>query len=247
MSTSPILAKPLELYGLPGIIKTESTHPGHLRTIWGKLRNITDPWLLSRLLMLASDPLLGEQWGSYRKIATSLVHRLELREKPEIFRKLAPGTGLFGLLVAHVLGERYRIVVEPAIEIGSTGPLYFDYAIGFMRRGELDLRAIVEVKRLSSTSNLAKYVQDSLTNFIELNNAIIESHTSLLSIKYIFHVHLIGNLARYHDYAKGFIKALEMVAKHSLSNMSFIMTSGEDYILFSEELKKEVKGILSGP
>jgi len=244
MSTSPILAKPLELYGLPGIIRTESAHPGHLKTIWGKLRNITNLWLLSRLLMLASDPFLNKRWGSYRRIATSLVHHLELREKPEIFCKLAPGTGLFSLLIAHALRERYQVIVEPAIEISPKGPLYFDYAIGFTRRRMFDLHAIVEVKRLSSTSNLANYIRTSLNNFIELNDAVMEFHQSP-PIAYALHIHLIGDLAEYRNHARGFIKALEAIARYRLANMYFLMTSDRDYTLFSEELRRELQGVLS--
>ena len=195
--------------------------------------------------MLASDPLLDKRWGSYRRIAASLVRRLELREKPEIFRKLAPGTGLFGLLIAHALKEQYRVIVEPAIEVGSTGPLYFDYAIGFMRRGIFDLHAIVEVKRLSSTSNLANYVRTSLDNFIELNDAVMESHPSPF-IKYVLHVHLIGDLVRYCDHARGFVKALETAVKYRLASMYFIMTSDGDYTFFSKELRGEFQRVLHG-
>jgi len=238
------LARPLELYGLQSIIKTASAYPGYLKTIWGRLRNITDPWLLSRLLMLASDPFLDKRWGRYRRMAASLVRRLELREKPEIFRKLAPGTGLFGLLIAHALKGQYHVIVEPAIEISSTGPLYFDYAIGFMRRGIFDLYAIVEVKRLSSTSNLANYVRTSLNNFIELNDAVMKFRPSS-PIKYVLHIHLIGGLAEYRDHARGFVKALEAIAKYRLTSMYFLMTSGEDYVLFSEQLKGELQRVLS--
>jgi len=243
MSISPILARPLKLCSLQGIIKTASAHPGYLRTIWRRLSDITDLWLLDRLLMLASDPFLDKQWGRYRKTAASLVRRLKLREKPSIFRKLAPGTGLFGLLVAHALRERYHIIVEPAIEISPKGPLYFDYALGFVRQGTFDLHAIVEVKRLSSTSNLANYVRTSLDNFIELNDAVTRFHPSP-PIKYVLHVHLIGDLARYRDHARGFIKALETTAKYGLTNMYFLMTSDENYALFSEELRGELQRVL---
>jgi len=242
---SPLIKKPLRIYGYDGIIKSESKNIKVLHRIYSHMGNLGFREL-NDLLKLASDSSLAKNcyWEHFRSKAAVLARKLKIGRRPEKLRDLCDQTGLFAVLIAHIL-EDYGVIAEPAVDIVHLGPRYFDYALGVLKKDAFEIHAIAEVKRISSLSNIKEYSVHTIEDFQIIHDAMEGAclqNERPQEIIFLYHVHLVGDLSGSYRLIKQTLAALEgVVSKYLLPRFSLVLTTDESWDRFSQLLKDDLK------
>ncbi len=237
--------KPAQILGCNAIIRPAGQSQEILEFLCQKIEVLRQSTLLDGMLLLAATPSReGISKEEKRKEAIARKLRRACKAKrgwSKKIKNLSEGTGLFAMLIADALKDyEAHVIPEPEIDV-SGSPIPFDYAIGkySSSANTYEIWILAEVKRIASTKNLAKYVEETLSKFENLLKAeppLTCQHTAL-------HFHLLGEIAEA-PYIEDALKSLEGASTLLPTPFKVITTKGNSYKEFAEELRNHLEGIL---